>query len=143
VVFDTMVFVRALLNSRGLPARLIFAYHDRYRLFLSPPVVEEILEVLGREELIARFNLRQIDYGAALAQLLASFQRAETVEIPDVPAVSRDPKDDKFLATAQAAQADYLVSEDQDLLVLNSYQGTRIIDSATFLRLLEQSGQPE
>jgi predicted nucleic acid-binding protein len=54
-----------------------------------------------------------------------------------VAAVSRDPKDDVFLATAKAGHATYLVTEDNDLLVLGSYEGTRIVDAATFLRLLE------
>jgi len=52
--------------------------------------------------------------------------------------VARDPNDDKILATASAAGADYLVSEDLDLLVLREYQGTRIVSAATFLGILER-----
>ena len=37
------------------------------------------------------------------------------------PQVSRDPKDDKFLATAVASEADYVVSEDRDLLDLGAH----------------------
>jgi predicted nucleic acid-binding protein len=51
--------------------------------------------------------------------------------------MARDPKDDKFLATAKAVAADYLVSEDEDLLVLEEYEGTRIVNAAAFLRILE------
>ena len=49
----------------------------------------------------------------------------------------RDPKDDKFLATCLAAGADYLVSEDDDLLVLGEHAGTRILDAKAFLAILE------
>ena len=52
--------------------------------------------------------------------------------------MSRDPKDDKFLATAVRAGADYLVSEDQDLLVLGEHEGVEIVDAVTFLRLIER-----
>ncbi|MGH2534243.1 MAG: putative toxin-antitoxin system toxin component, PIN family [Thermomicrobiales bacterium] len=52
------------------------------------------------------------------------------------PPISRDPNDDKFLATALAAHADFLVTEDNDLLVLGDYQGVRIVDARTFLSLL-------
>ncbi|MBI4759208.1 MAG: putative toxin-antitoxin system toxin component, PIN family, partial [Chloroflexi bacterium] len=49
----------------------------------------------------------------------------------------RDPKDDIFVATALAGQVDYLVSEDKDLLVLGSTTGVPIIDTQTFIELLE------
>ncbi len=59
------------------------------------------------------------------------------MDVTDVPLVSRDPKDDKFLATAKAAGATYVVSKDEDLLVLGTYDGIQIVPAATFLRLLE------
>lgn len=64
--------------------------------------------------------------------------QAESVETPHIPAVSRDPKDNKFLATAHAANAEYLVTEDQDLLVLKEYRGVRIITAAELIHLLEE-----
>jgi len=51
-------------------------------------------------------------------------------------------KDDIFLVAAAAAHADYLVSEDNDLLVLGEYAGVRIVDAATFLAILEAQSGP-
>ena len=133
VVLDTVVFVRSLINPHGRWGKLVFA-HD-YRLFVSKPVVTEILEVLSRPELTQKFRaLRDMD----VARVIDILGQSEFVEIPNIPTVSRDVKDDKFLATAEIAQADYLVTEDKDLLVLNEHKGTLIIDAATFLRILEQ-----
>lgn len=53
-VLDTVVFVRALINPRGLWGRLVFEHADRYRLVVSPPVLREIVEVLRRPELTAK-----------------------------------------------------------------------------------------
>jgi len=64
--------------------------------------------------------------------------QAEVVEMPQIPTVSRDVTDDEFLANSEAAEADYLVSEDKDLLILTEYEGVKIMDTATFLTLLEQ-----
>lgn len=139
VVLDTVVFVRALINSRGACGRLVFLHRHRYRLFLSPPVVAEILEVLAREDLIERFRLRDVNYAAALSSLIESVTQAGLVELDQIPAISRDPEDDKFLATAQAANAQYLVSEDNDLLVLQTREGTEIVNAGTFLSILEQT----
>ena len=51
---------------------------------------------------------------------------------------SRDARDDMFLACALAAQADCIVSNDRDLLVLEKPFGVRIITPAEFLRFMEE-----
>lgn len=136
VVFDSVIFVRALLSPHGFSGRLLFEHLNDYRLVLSLYLIEEILEVLGRKEIIERFHLRQTNYPQAMARLIKSINGAEIIGIDKIPAVSRDPKDDKFLATAKAANADYLISADKDLLDLKAYQGTKIIDAETFLQIL-------
>lgn len=136
VVFDTVVFVRSLINPHSRCGKVIFSSNVSYRLFLSPPVLTEILEVLNRPELTKKFHrLREMNMTMVL-NLLAS---ADIVEIDPIQPVSHDVKDDKFLATAHGAKADYLVTEDNDLLVLKEYKGVKIITTETFLGILEQT----
>lgn len=54
------------------------------------------------------------------------------VKLEQGPPLCRDSKDDYLLYTALAAQADYLVSDDDDLLSLCSIGCTRIISFADF-----------
>ena len=136
VVFDTVVFVRSLLNPYGRWGRLVFRHADAYRLVLSPPLLSELLEVLTRPELTAKFRTTEAITVASLLALIEG--QAEIVELPQIPLVSRDPKDDKVLATARAAQAAYLVTEDQDLLVLGTFEGTQILTATAFLQILEE-----
>ena len=136
VVIDTVVFVRSLLNPHSAPGRLIFAHADEYRLILSAPIVREIVEVLQRPE-----TTNKIRFGAGMdtRRVLDLLSEAELVELPaDIPQVSRDPKDDKFLATAILGEADYVISEDRDLLDLGEYQGIKIVDVSAFLKILEE-----
>jgi uncharacterized protein len=49
----------------------------------------------------------------------------------------RDPDDDAVLACAMAAQADLIVSGDQDLLVLQTFEGTPIVTAAQALERLK------
>lgn len=136
VVFDTVVFVRALINPHSIWGSIIFSHYSDYQLFVSPPVLKEILEVLKRPELTQKFkSLKKLDIEAVL-QILS---RADVVEIPNIPTISRDIKDDKFLATADKAKANYLVSEDQDLLILKEHDGFKIIDTKTFLKILKSN----
>src|SRR5438067_1334469 len=106
VVFDTVVFVRALLNPRSIWGRLVFQHSNDYRLFVSRPVLVEILEVLRRPELVQRFGRLP-----GPGEVLALLAQAEVVEMSEIPAVCRDPNDDKFLATAARCAADVLVTE--------------------------------
>lgn len=134
VVFDTVVFVRCLINPHSIWGSVIFLHYSDYRLFVSPPVLKEILEVLRRPELTQKFkSLEKLDINKVL-QILSS---ASVVEISDIPTASQDIKDNKFLATAEKAKVDYLVSEDRDLLTLKEYNGFKIIDTKTFLQILK------
>jgi putative PIN family toxin of toxin-antitoxin system len=136
VVLDTVILIRALINPYNIWGRLIFQYRGRYRLIVSQPLIDEFLEVIERPELVRKFRALPGMDREAIRAILA---QAETVAVQAVPAVSRDPKDDPFLATAVAAGAAYLVTEDQDLLVLDPYEGIRIVTAAEFIRLLEDS----
>ena len=134
VIFDTVIFVRALMNPYGAFGRLVFEHRDRYQLVVSEPVVRELIDVLHRPELTRKFRSLE---GLNVAEVLRVIDEADSVPITDVPSISRDPKDDVFLATARLAGADYLVSEDNDLLVLGAYHGTEIVTAAAFLRVLD------
>jgi putative PIN family toxin of toxin-antitoxin system len=133
-VLDTNVFLRALINPHSRCGRLLDEFADDYELVLSPAIVREVLEVLHQPRLRAKFpHIAQLD----IARILSLFEQAQVVEPQDVPSVSRDPQDDKFLACARSAGAEYLVTEDKDLLVLEEYEGTRICQPAEFIALLE------
>lgn len=135
VVFDTVVFVRALINPRSHWGRLLFENSLQYRLFVSQQILIEILEVLQRPKMTAKFHTL---FDRDIKRVLQIISQAEVVEISDIPKVSRDVKDDKFLATAKAANADYLISADRDLLDLKEYQGIKIITAEDFLNTIEQ-----
>lgn len=134
VVLDTVVFVRALINPHSACGRIVSASAERFELVVSEPVLREILEVLVRPELTRKFaGLATLDRPAILALL----SQATVVSIDNFPAVSRDPNDGKFLATARAADAAYLFSADRHLLTLGTYEGTTILDCMAFVATLE------
>ena len=70
--------------------------------------------------------------------MLADYRTVvEMVEPAIVPRVVRDADDDQVIAAALAAQADLIVSGDDDLLAIGSYQGIRILTAAEALRRVE------
>jgi len=134
IVLDTVVFVRALINPKSRCGRLLFEHSDRYIIIVSKPTAQELLEVIHRPELTAKYRgLLRIN----LRQIIDILSHAEAVEIGALRSIVRDPKDDIFVATALAGKADYLVSEDKDLLVLGSTAGVQIVNTQTFIDRLE------
>lgn len=133
-VLDTNVFVSGLISPKGPPAAILRALRSkRFILVSSPPINEEIIEVLNRPYIRDRYGLgdRIFDVSFVLWEV------AELViDVPDVR-VSSDPDDDKFLATADAGRADYLVTGDVgDLLQLRKYKDVTIISPKEFASVL-------
>ncbi len=107
---------------------------DRYELVLSPPVMAEILDVLNRPNLRAKFpQITDVD----VAAVIGMFEAAYVVEPTAVVAVSRDFKDDMFLACALTARAQYVVTEDKDLLSLGAFEGIQVVQPEHFIAALE------
>lgn len=132
-VFDTVIFVRALINPRGRPGHLIFELKDRYVLFVSPEIIAEYIDVLHRSTFRRRFP--QVD-DVAVDRALAIIEEAEVVEPRERLEVCRDPNDNKFFECAVAARADYIVSEDRDILDAGDYRGIRTVSAGEFVELL-------
>jgi len=133
-VLDTNVFVSGLIRSKGPPAAILKALRSKqFTLVSSPPVNEEILEVLNRPYLRDRYGLgdRIFDVSFILWEV------ADLVlDLPGVQ-VCRDPDDDKFLATAVSGRADYLVTGDVGhLLHLHQYESVTILSPKESLAVL-------
>lgn len=112
----------------------------RLRLVVSPEIRREYTDkAYGKSvaALFARHGVRPEEYLAALDQLLAD---AEVVEPPGAAPPCRDEKDRKYLHCALAAQVDYLVSLDKDLLDLGAIGTIPIIRPGQLLTLMRASG---
>ncbi|MDO8514919.1 MAG: putative toxin-antitoxin system toxin component, PIN family [bacterium] len=133
-VIDTVVFVRSLINPFSRWGELLFFQGSLYKTYASEPVIEEYLEVLHRPEIVKKFKVSE---KANLKIILNIIESAIVVKIEEIGSVSRDPNDNIFLATAKASKADFLVTEDQDLLVLKEFKGTKIITAIDFLRIIK------
>ena len=137
VVPDTNVYVSALLWT-GISHRLLcLAEEGALTLVTTPAIMEELREVLGR----AKFRLRIRTLQTSVAELMESLLSVVEV-IPDLaiePVIKRDPDDDKILACAVAAQAEWLISGDDHLLSVKRYKGIPIVTPSQFSRIWEKS----
>jgi uncharacterized protein len=137
-VLDSSVLVSGFLTEGGTTAALLSRYRQgAFALCSSLWIVEETERALLRPRNINRYRYRPQDVRQFLDGLAGSAQIFR--DAPEVPAVTRDPSDDQVIACAVAARVDYLVTGDDDMLVLAEHQGIRIVTPRQFLDLLEGS----
>ncbi|MBO0953184.1 putative toxin-antitoxin system toxin component, PIN family [Fibrella forsythiae] len=132
LVIDANWFISACINknSRAILFRQILK-NAHLQVFYSAELLAEVDGVMSRKKFAKIINKHQVSRFSAL--VLAFMQK--TV-IGPVETISRDGDDDYLLAICQACQADFLITGDQDLLVLGTHRQTTILTMSQFLQLL-------
>jgi uncharacterized protein len=130
VFFDTNVYVAEALLGDAAERMLEATREAAWRIFTSSHVLDEIervmVEHLGFSRRFALLTQRRVRRRAALVAPASSRHR-----------VPGDPDDSPILQAALAAGADYLVTNDADLLSLSPYEGLRILSMSDYYHLLE------
>ena len=121
VIIDTNLIVSDIIAKNGLPAKLLDLWSE-YKFILLVPFDQlfEIEEVLRRKKIREKYHLSEEKIIGLAASLKLSAEIIKFTSIHDVLVHSRDPKDDFLLAASFDGNADYLVTGDQDLLVLKA-----------------------
>ena len=131
IVADSNVLVAAAVFPRSVSRRAVEAILDTHDLILTPATQGELWDVIRREK---------FDWYGELADRFAYAERIGRLAVRVSPIrlvrLCRDPRDDMFLDAALAANADFLVTADDDLLVHDPFGATRILRPHEFLAAL-------
>ena len=129
VVADTNVFVSALLIPSSISAKALNFALETVMVVSSEETLNELGGVLARPKFDRYLSAeeRQVYF-----ELLSGVVRM--VNVPHPVVACRDPKDDKFLSLALAAEANCLVTGDLDLLTLHPFHDVQILTPADFLK---------
>ena len=128
VVIDTNVFVSAILFG-GIPGELIsFWKSDRIRPLASREVIDKYIKVLT----YPKFELSEAEINYILySEILPYF---DIILIKARPVIIRnDPSDDKFIHCAKAGKTGIIITGDQHLLKLKTYQKIKMLTPVEFL----------
>ena len=129
IVVDTNVLVSALLFG-GKPGKLIPLWQrGTIRPLASKEIIDEYLRVLT----YPKFKLAEEDINFLLYQEILPYFGVVDVE-PGPRIIKKDPEDDKFIRCALAAKAKWIISGDQHLLTLKTYQKIKILTPSDFLQ---------
>lgn len=134
VVLDTNILVSALIVKAGKPAQILRCI-ESFELLITQEILAETERVLNYRRIRKRYRLSDQDvstYIDRLTEVGTVLQINARVEV-----IEDDPDDDKFLALAKEAEADYIVSGDAHLTALSEYEGASILTPNQFLEVLK------
>jgi uncharacterized protein len=130
VVIDTNIWISALLSRYLRDLIQAILIEDRISILFSSALITEIESVVKRPKIKKYINEND---ASAFLDILVS--RGELIEVRTEIKICRDPKDDFILALCKDGNADYLITGDKDLLILNPFEDTQIMTIADFNRM--------
>lgn len=126
VIVDTNCWISFLIGRR-LSCLVDLLSNERIQLILCQELLEEIRDVTSRPKFTRYFPQDEVASLVEFMQIIGEeFSPKSQVQL------CRDKADDYLLALAIDAKADYLVTGDQDLLILKQIEECRIVDVKTF-----------
>ncbi len=139
VLLDTNVLIRYLLNQtdQGTVVDIMAAASaGAFDLLVPEELLDELVRTAAKQRLVRKVRPARL---ADLITLLRAIGEHLPALTPPVPSYTRDRKDDYLVAQALVAHADYLVSADDDLLVLGQVESVQIFSPGAFSALLRQA----
>lgn len=131
VVFDTNVLIAAFLTEGLCSGLLIRARKQAFDLVLCDYIIQECEGILKN-----KFKLSSTDI-ATISDIVAEAAYEILHELHPIPGICRDTNDDMIIACAVDAATDYIVTGDEDLLILEKYNDIKIINPRNFEALFE------
>jgi len=137
VVIDTSVLIRYLIKPSAAVRRLVedLWLNGDVVMVSSPELIAELEDVLARDYI--RALIRPEEGKAMLDAIRATAEILPPLD--EVPAYTRDPKDDKFVACAITGHASYIVTLDKDILALEKLGDLQIVTPYDFVMTRQSS----
>jgi len=128
VVIDTNVVISALLFG-GTPGELINLWKAGHIVPLaSKEIIEEYIRVLAYPKF--ELSAQEIDY-ILYQEILPYFEVVASDSFENI--VNADPSDDKFIHCALSGNAEFIISGDDHLLSIGSFDKFRVVSPSEFL----------
>jgi len=131
VVFDTNVYISALLFS-GIPRKLLhMADIGVFQLIVSKQILAELRGVLRVK----------FDYETEQVEIIENLLLSMTFIVEPHKRINRiieDPPDNRILECAEEGDADYIVSGDKHLLRLKTYDSIKIINPSDYWIMISE-----
>ncbi len=127
IVFDTNVLLSAFL-FRGFSAKVYDVCSVKFELFTSEWILAEL-----KEKLIEKFGIPNEKASEIRSIIIAK----SSIKLPTnkLPVICRDSDDNNILQLSDFINANYIITGDNDLLILKNYKNAIIITPRKFFEM--------
>ena len=137
VTVDTNVLVSATFLSGDSDKIIGKVELKEIELVLSQEIIGEFARVLGYKDIQEKIKTKNLEMRWTVHKIVSLSTLVEPAE--KLLVVKEDPNDNKVLECAKAGKVDVIVSSDNHLLKLGSFEGMPIKTPSHFLRSLRLS----
>jgi putative PIN family toxin of toxin-antitoxin system len=142
VVLDTSTLVSAALRIGSIPHEALLEALATCEVCASAETLVELERVFDRQKFDRYLDRASCREFVALIHRHVHLFAVQNTGLEAVGPLCRDPRDNQFLALALVAEAEVLISSDEDLLVMDPWRGTAIMTPGDFLSRLHGTGNP-
>lgn len=139
-LLDVNLLISVIIVPESKPDKIIQSWlKDTFNLLISHSLLDELDDVTSRRKFSQIYPLFEERSKRLKETLKIGADLIEPLLNRELPIHTRDPKDDYLLASALGGDADYLVTGDEDLLILNGNPALgklKIISVKDFLSIL-------
>jgi putative PIN family toxin of toxin-antitoxin system len=133
VVLDTSTLVSAALRIGSAPYQVLVEALASWDVCASAGTLAELERVLEREKFDCYLDRASRKEFVGLIRRSVHLFSVEDADLMTVEPPCRDARDNQFLALTLVAEADVVVSSDEDLLVLHPWRGIPVVTPVEFL----------
>ncbi|MCL6218910.1 putative toxin-antitoxin system toxin component, PIN family [Zunongwangia pacifica] len=127
IILDTNLWISFLISKKFNQIDKLIE-NKEITIIFSDELIEEFIDVVSRPKFKKYFSKKDIE------KVLEYFdQFGELINVKSNIQICRDEKDNFLLNLSIDSNADYLISGDKDLLVLEKIEETKILTFADFI----------
>jgi uncharacterized protein len=130
VIFDTNIWISFLIGKQFASMKELLVTAAIQPIF-SDQLLDELLITTQKPKLQKYFQKDRVD-----DLMIFLSEIGEIIESRSIVSAYRDPKDNYILALAKDSNADFLITGDRDLLVLERFDRTQIVTYQDFLNII-------
>lgn len=134
IVVDTNILVSSSFWNGASDKVIKIVENSGATLFLSEEIINEFSEVLEYEEIKDKIKNKNLEMKRTIEKIIS----LSSIITPLTKLnICQDPEDNIILECAKEANADYIITQDNHLLKLSSFEGIKIITPEEFLKITQ------
>ena len=127
IIIDCNLLIKKISKKSGVVNKIVEqCLKNKFQPLVSQKVLKECLDYIGQSDLDPEYQDILEDYFSISEIIKADFDLVE---------INGNAESNKYIQCALAGQADYLVTENKDLLKLQKFFRTEIVTPQDFLSM--------